>query len=162
MGLHELHCKSDLDTSGLITTIWDGILEPQPSQALAYQRKIAFIRTASLSFAKKNRELEKAYKHFHRHAYTLYAPLHDKCEIGIAAAVMEMRSGDMIETQLDKVNNWELFPAPWIRVRYLLSNFKKIDGNREDGFSGRSHSKRYGQLSSSGLANSRKGQEYAS
>lgn len=112
MGLHELHCKSDLDTSGLITTIWDGILEPQPSQALAYQRKIAFIRTASLSFAKKNRELEKAYKHFHRHAYTLYAPLHDKCEIGIAATVMEMRSGDMIETQLDKVNNWELFPAP--------------------------------------------------
>jgi glycosyltransferase involved in cell wall biosynthesis len=111
MNLHELHCKSDLDTSDLITTVWDGILEPQPSQTLANQRKAAFIQTASLSFAKKNRALERENKDFHRHAYTLYTPLHDKCEIGIAAAVMEMSSSDMIKTQLDKVDNWELFPA---------------------------------------------------
>lgn len=108
--LHELHLKSDLDTSGLITATWEGINAPLPSQKQADQRKISYMQTAELAFVPENQEKERERKDFSRHAYTLYLPLRGKCEMGSAAAVLEESSPEKIETILAEVNDWTHFP----------------------------------------------------
>lgn len=110
-GLHELHYRSDFDTSGLILSIWAGITRPQPSEEQAELRKVAFIQTANLTFNFENQAQEQSHKDFHRFAYTLYIPLQAICEVGNAAKLMASECPAELSQVLSCVRNWNELSA---------------------------------------------------
>lgn len=61
------------------------------------------------TFPDKNREAEKSNDNFVRHAYTLYLPLREQCDLGRAAAVMDMEAAPEMEAVLNEVEDWNGF-----------------------------------------------------
>lgn len=106
----ELHFRSELDTRPLIAAFWDGIRMPKPSEKLADHREHVFNWMASQSFLPKNREQEKKALSFCRSGYTLFLPLKDQCDIGNAAAIMELQDVASLEDRLRKVREWDVLP----------------------------------------------------
>lgn len=141
-GLHELHYRSDFDTSGLILAVWDGITRPQPSEEQAELRKAAFIQTANLTFHFENQAQEQSHKDFHRFAYTLYIPLQAICEVGNAAKLMASESPAELSQVLSCVRNWNelsasaLLHALECRVRFPLRE-KPMGTEEMDGLASR-------------------------
>ena len=106
----EVHFRSNLDTAPLVTAIWEGINTPSPSQKLADHRVKVFAWTAGLAFLLQNRKLEQAKEEFCRYGYTLYKPLDGLCEIGNAAAAMDLADAPALEFVLQRVEDWDAFP----------------------------------------------------
>lgn len=107
--LQDIHYKSTLDTAPIIRGIWDSICDPNKSEEHAAQRKNTVLATAARTFIPKNMQAEREKKLFCRHAYSLYVPLQDKCDVGRAAAVMGMDDASEIEAMLAAVENWNDF-----------------------------------------------------
>ena len=64
---------------------------------------------AGRTFPDKNREAEKSKENFVRYAYTLYLPLREQCDLGRAAAVMDMEAASEMEAVLNEVEDWNGF-----------------------------------------------------
>lgn len=107
----ELHFRSELDTEPLIRGIWESLNKPTPTQQYADSRVRVFNLTADRAFTLKNRRQELTREDFKRHAYTLYLPLRDVSEVGIAAEVMDLEDTAELENALYGVNDWDAFPA---------------------------------------------------
>ena len=107
--LQDIHFKSNFDTAPMVAAIWKEINLPEEKHKNNIQRKRAFLQVAGRTFPEKNREVERSKKNFLRYAYTLYLPLQDECDLGRAAAVMELETAADIEPVLNKVENWNDF-----------------------------------------------------
>ena len=107
--LQDIHFTSELNTEPIILAFWDGICEPKPSQKLADERKRVFVQGTGATFLPQNRKAEHNKEGFTRNAYTLYLPLRGKCEVGIAAAILETESIPELEAALYEVENWNFF-----------------------------------------------------
>lgn len=110
-GFHEIHYRSDFDTSSVILSFWDSIMQPEPSEKQAEQRRTAFVQTANLTFILENQEKEQRHKEFHRFAYTLYLPLQGMCEPGNAAKLMILKSSAEMSQVLLCIRHWDELPA---------------------------------------------------
>ena len=107
--LQDIHFKSTLDTAAVVTGIWEEVNRPEEERKNNIQRKRAFLQVAGGTFPDKNREAEKSNDNFVRHAYTLYLPLREQCDLGRAAAVMDMETVPEMEAVLNEVEDWNGF-----------------------------------------------------
>ena len=107
--LQDIHFKSFLDTAPIVTAIWKEINLPEEERKNNTQRKRAFLQVAGRTFPEKNRKVERSKENFLRYAYTLYLPLQNECDLGRAAAVMELETAVEIEPVLNKVEDWNNF-----------------------------------------------------
>lgn len=107
--LQDIHFKSTYDTAPVIAAIWKEINMPEEERKNNTQRKRAFLQVAGRTFPERNRKVEQNKMNFVRNAYTLYLPLQDECDLGRAAAVMELETAADIEPVLNKVENWNDF-----------------------------------------------------
>ena len=99
----DLHARSDEDTAPLVKAAWTGIQEPVPNQERAEERRSAFLQEASIAF--RNPEAEEM-----RPAYTLFLPLAGECEVGNAAAALELTDVTELERLLAQVEQWDELP----------------------------------------------------
>lgn len=108
--LQDVHFRTSSDTAPIMLRLWQVISEKDQEKGKDEDSwKSILQKEASRTFLPKNRSAEAEKKDYVRHAYTLYLPLRDKYEIGIAAAVMEMRDPVEITAALSEVGDWEQF-----------------------------------------------------
>ena len=108
--LQELQYKSGADTAPLVTELWEGVSAEKPSKEKAQIRQNVFFRVAEKVFIPENQEKEQEKEEFCRPSYTLYLPLRGKCEVGVAAAMMEETDPVKLEGMLAEVDDWTRFP----------------------------------------------------
>ncbi|MDE7218578.1 MAG: glycosyltransferase, partial [Oscillospiraceae bacterium] len=107
--LRELHSKTHVDTSGLISSVWKGLCEPVPSQKQADMRRNVFLLVGASVFSSNH--LKKERSGVSRPAYTLFLPLAGECPLGIAAAMLKSHDPAELTELLGTVEKWEEFPA---------------------------------------------------
>ncbi len=110
LSLRELHTQSKLDTAPLILAFWEGIGVPEPSKKRADQRKVIFEKAAQMAFQTQIRDEEENREGFCRPSYTLFLPLEELCEAGLAARIMELEDTAEIELALNGVKSWDKLP----------------------------------------------------
>ena len=108
--LHELHTQTMYDTTPLVCAFWDQISQPKPDQKRADGRMNAVYGAALSAFTPKFRGEEAEKEKYRRHAYTLYLPLRDKCELGRAAAILETEDTAEMAGLLSHVERWDALP----------------------------------------------------
>ena len=108
--LRELHSKTRVDTTELVSAVWEGLCAPVPSRKQADMRRNIFLMTGGSVFAESYRKKERSGSS--RPAYTFFLPLSGKCPLGIAASVMNSRDPKEMAALLERVERWEEFPAP--------------------------------------------------
>lgn len=109
--LREFHSITDWDTDPLLERLYGELCRPEPSPEQAEERRTAFLQMASVAFDPAQQERERQNEQFRRLSYTVFLPLADRCEIGLAAAVLESGSAEEAAALLAKVEKWEEFPA---------------------------------------------------
>ena len=107
--LQDIHFKSTYDTAPVVTAIWKEINLPEEERKNNTQRKRAFLQVAGRTFPEKSRRVERSKENFLRYAYTLYLPLQNECDLGRAAATMELGTAAEIEAVLNNVEDWNNF-----------------------------------------------------
>lgn len=117
--LHEIQFKTSLNTEGLLAKLWKDLTAPKPNQEWADARRAKFCTQGKVAFKLESRNSEAQANDFCRHAYTLFLPLRDECELGRAAAVLETESVSEIERLLGAVKSWNEFPVQ--ALTYALS-----------------------------------------
>jgi len=108
--LLELHRTSRADTAEVMKAFWSGITTPTLTQKDSEDRGKAAWQIATQTFLKATQERERNDKAFCRYSYTLFTPLADQWDIGLAAAMMETDNADILSQQLSKIDNWKEFP----------------------------------------------------
>ncbi len=108
--LCNLHCHFALDISALVRKLWDELNEPVPTQARADQRRAGFLQTGAGMFEGKFVCSEKNDVDVIRHSYTAFLPLEDKCELGIAAQLLETKDPSALEKLLYRAETMEKLP----------------------------------------------------
>ena len=109
--LREFHSVTDWDTAPLLERLYGELCRPEPSAEQAQERRTRFLEMASVAFDPAQQERERQNEQFRRLSYTAFLPLADRCEIGLAAAVLESGSAAEAAALLAKVEKWEEFPA---------------------------------------------------
>ena len=107
--LRELHSKTYVDTTELVSAVWEGLCAPVPSQKQADMRRNMFLMTGASVFTEAH--LKKEQSNASRPAYTFFLPLSGKCPLGTAASVMESSDPAEMAALLGSVERWEEFPA---------------------------------------------------
>jgi len=103
--LMNLHSEGVKGLPQYAAELWEQIgVSEEPK---AKESRDAVAAAAASSFQKPWREKEDA--EGRAHAYTLFLPLEDKCETGLAAAVLETGDPVALTEKLLKVENWDKF-----------------------------------------------------
>lgn len=131
-----LHAQSAVDTQDQLLTFWEQINSEVPKKGWGMLRRNAVIAQVARAYSPGLRLEEN--KNGFRHSYTLFLPLRDKHELGIAAAILESNERDEISNLLHTVENWEELPSPALvcaikaGVEFPLADrpltMEKIDG----------------------------------
>lgn len=109
--LGDLHRLSNIDTDSIVCSFLKEIGKPNPSKQTAQNRLSKFYQTAMLAFHPQTRSGEKLVDNYCRPSYTLFLPLADSCEVGLAAAILETNIQETIYQLLLKVKNWDKLPV---------------------------------------------------
>ncbi len=109
--LGDLHRLSRLDTAPMIEKFREDIKKPIPSEETAHKREEMFYQTAALAFHSQNRKEEQLEPNFCRPSYMMFIPLLNQCDIGRGAAVLALTNPEEMQLVLEKVEDWERFPA---------------------------------------------------
>lgn len=105
--LMNLQSQSNLDLSGSIQRLWDAITASGVPEKRSLEMQRAVAVAAGHGFTRSWQEAEE--KSGYRHAYTLFLPLEDKCETGLAAAVLETEDPAALTEKLLTVKDWSKF-----------------------------------------------------
>ena len=100
-----LHAQSGLELSGHMLKLWNYIEALDKKEPTTKKWMDALASVGGMLFPPEYRAAES--EGGYRHAYTIFLPLRDKCELGIAAAVMEMYDPDEITAALSEVKDWD-------------------------------------------------------
>lgn len=103
-----LQAQSTLDVQSHISVFWEQISSETPKKDWGMLRRNAVIAQAARAFTLDLQAEED--KNGFRHAYTLFLPLKDECELGIAACVLEETDPKTLENLLCRVRHWEELP----------------------------------------------------
>lgn len=140
--LRELHVSSGVDTTSLISRIYDKICQPIPSKEIQYERQALFIRMAYAAFDPTVQQSELKEPDFHRLSYTAFLPLADRCDLGRSAAIMETEDAETATSYLTQIENWDKLPilvlehALELGVPFPLEN-RPLTLEEMDGLAGR-------------------------
>jgi len=105
--LMNLQSQSGLEVSGHMAELWEEITAPGAPEKRVREQQQAVAAAAGHVFQQSWRATED--KNGYRHAYTLFLPLEDKCETGLAAAVLEAKDVSVLEEKLQAVKDWNKF-----------------------------------------------------
>ncbi len=114
-----LHTQSELNLIGAFEAFWTQLSSPVPDQKRANQRVKLVTQSAMRAFSRKFQENEEK-EGLSRHAYTLFLPLKTRCDLGIAAALVETEPVQEMDRLLEQVSDWETFPPH--ALAYALEN----------------------------------------
>ena len=103
-----LHAQSKVDIQSHLPAFWEQISAETPKKDWGMLRRNAVIAQAACAYTPAFQAEED--KNGFRHAYTLFLPLKNKHELGIASAVLEEEEPKRIEDLLSGVRNWGEFP----------------------------------------------------
>ncbi len=92
-----------LDTAPFLLRLWEEITRPGPSKERADERRAAFLQVGAGMFEGQFIREEAGEPDTVRHAYTVFLPLGDRCDLGIAAQMLETEDGAKLGTLLGKV-----------------------------------------------------------
>lgn len=106
-----LHRTTRLDISPLLTTFWEQINQPVPSDSTAKARRNTFLNAAGAAFAKAYQDEEAILSDFVRHTYSLFSSLSNQCELGTAALILETEDPVQLEELLVEAKDLDLLPG---------------------------------------------------
>lgn len=106
--LVRLHMLTETDTAPMVLKLWERINEPAPNPETAKKRLEDLNDVGGGMFESDFRLEEDGI--VLRSAFSLFAPLEDRWELGRAAAVMEVNDPMVLEKKLSEVENWTEFP----------------------------------------------------
>ena len=101
----------ELQAKGPVEELYHQISAPEYPEGRAEEHRSIFFQEAAATFASDYRKKEAGAENFTQHAYTLFASLNGKCEIGTAAAVMQADGVQEIETLLGMIEDWDYLPT---------------------------------------------------
>jgi len=105
-----LHAYSGLDTSQLITNLWEQVNKPT-SSAEKTQECVAIFKGTALRCFKKNYQCEEINgMDLRRPAYSLFIPLEGKSELGDAAAILAETNPNLLTQKLSKIGKLDGLP----------------------------------------------------
>ena len=102
--LMNLQSQSDLDLSHSVRRLWDAVSAPGLPEKRSRELQRAVAVAAGHAFSRSWREKEDT--NGQRHAYTLFLPLEDKSETGLAAAMLETEDPAALTEKLLTVEDW--------------------------------------------------------
>lgn len=102
-----LHSQTGLDMSGDMARLWEGLVQPIPSEKRAAERQRGAAVVAVLAFSKAHREEEDRLGF--RHGYTMFSRLAG-CGWGNAAAILEETDPGRLTELLGSVEKWKECP----------------------------------------------------
>ncbi len=108
--LCNLYCHYDINVTPLLLRLWDSINDPVPAQERADQRRKAFLQNGAKMFEGKFIRSELDETEVIRHTYTVFLPLKDKCELGLAAEMLDTENTSELEALLDRVEDLNKLP----------------------------------------------------
>lgn len=104
-GLIELHASAP------ICTLFDRFSTHEYPEERAEEHRKIFFQEAAATFAPRYCEKERYTDGFTQHAYTIFTPLKGKCEIGVAAAMMQTEDAGELSALLGTVEDWDYLPV---------------------------------------------------
>lgn len=102
----ELHRTSRVDTAGIITTFWSAIASREDADSC----KKIILNAATQAFSPAGLAKDRKDKTICRCSYTLFAPLAEQYDIGLAAAMLETEDVEVLSRQLAEMRDWQSFP----------------------------------------------------
>ncbi|MDE7172641.1 MAG: glycosyltransferase [Oscillospiraceae bacterium] len=126
--LCNIHSHYSLDTAPLLLRLREEIGQPSPTQEQADARRAKFIQVGAEMFEGEFIRSEETETDVVRHAYATFRPLADKCELGIAAEMLETEEAPTLEALLGKAEKLERLPGHVLAhalrrgVRFPLQN----------------------------------------
>ena len=105
------HSHYSLDTAPLLLRLWEEINQPTPTKERGEERRASFLQVGAEMFEGKFIRDEAGEPDAIRHAYTVFLPLGEKCELGIAAEMLETEDGHSLELLLSKTEKLENLPG---------------------------------------------------
>lgn len=105
------HSHYSLDTAPLLLRLWEEITRPEPTKERGEERRASFLQVGAEMFEGKFIRDEAGEPDTVRHAYTAFLPLGEKCELGVAAELLETEDAARLELLLNKVEKFENLPA---------------------------------------------------
>ncbi len=109
--LCNVHSHYSLDTAPLLLRLWEEITQPTPTKERGEERRTSFLQVGAEMFEGKFIRDEAGEPDTIRHAYTVFLPLGDSCDLGIAAEMLEIEEVSALDALLRKVENLENLPS---------------------------------------------------
>lgn len=106
-----LYSHFEVDTAPLLLRLWEELNEAVPTQAQADQRRAGFVQVGAEMFEGTFIRSEETEADVVHHAYTVFLPLGDRCELGIAAQMLGTEAVSALEALLGKVKELEKLPG---------------------------------------------------
>lgn len=103
-----LHRTSCVNTTKVLKAFWSGISAQKDAESC----KKTVQQMAARTFLQTTQDQERKDEVTRRCSYTLFVPLADECDIGLAAAMMETEDTEVLSQQLAKMESWKEFPLP--------------------------------------------------
>ena len=109
--LCNVHSHYSVDTAPLLLRLWEEINRPTPTKERGEERRTSFLQVGTEMFEGKFIQDEAGAPDAIRHAYTVFLPLGEKCELGIAAQILETEDAAKLEVLLSKAEKLENLPG---------------------------------------------------
>ena len=109
--LCNVHSHYSLDTAPLLLRLWEEITQPTPTKERGEERRTSFLQVGAEMFEGKFIRDEAGEPDTIRHAYTVFLPLGDSCDLGIAAEMLETEEVSALDALLRKAENLENLPS---------------------------------------------------
>lgn len=109
--LCNVHSRYSLDTAPLLLRLWEEITRPEPTKERSEERRASFLQVGAEMFERQFIRDEAGEPDTVRHAYTAFLPLGEKCELGVAAELLETENAARLELLLGKAEKLENLPA---------------------------------------------------
>lgn len=109
--LCNVHSHYSLDTAPLLLRLWEEITQPTPTKERGDERRARFLQVGAEMFEGQFIRDEASEPDTVRHAYTTFLPLGEKCELGVAAELLETEDAAKLELLLGKVEKLENLPG---------------------------------------------------
>lgn len=105
------HSHYSLDTAPLLLRLWEEINRPTPTKERGEERRTSFLQVGAEMFEGQFIRDEDSQPDVMCHAYAAFLPLGEKCELGVAAELLETENAARLELLLGKAEKLENLPG---------------------------------------------------
>ena len=109
--LCNVHSHYSVDTAPLLLRLWEEINRPTPTKERGEERRTSFLQVGAEMFEGQFIRDEDSQPDVMCHAYAAFLPLGEKCELGVAAELLETENAARLELLLGKAEKLENLPG---------------------------------------------------